>query len=59
MNSPNRNHFLCTGEEVETPIIDYCKPIDCKYVCLSNSELEDYNSSLQLYINYFYFLIDN
>ena len=42
----NRDHFLCTVDEAESFVHQYCKIMSWDYVCLSKSELDVYNNSL-------------
>ena len=42
----NRDHFLCTVEEAESFVHQYCDLMGWDYVCLSKSELDRYNNSL-------------
>jgi hypothetical protein len=42
----NRDHFLCTVQEAENFIIEYCKLMGWGYKCVSKADLERYNNSL-------------
>lgn len=42
----NRDHFLCSPEQINNSIIAYCLKNDINYVSLPQMELGNYNDSL-------------